>query len=118
MDRLADRLPGLLQLLPIADLARDAGVGAAADAQAHPGVRPDIPNPGRNGCGSLDRKRRWAQLDDKSLVPPPDRADAFTPLNSALSPSGGKHAVSGWCPDREERKHHRAENASIPLRAE
>src|SRR5439155_13087300 len=79
VDRLADRLPRVFELDWVVDLSRDPRIVPAADSQLHVRVGAQVPDPGRDGVGTLDRERWRAKLDEEHLLSPSDCPDAFAP---------------------------------------
>src|SRR5580704_17961659 len=77
VDRLAQRLPRLLQLCRLLALPGDARERPAADPQAHARVRPDVPQPPCGGRRAGHRQRGGPQLDEVRPVATADHADAL-----------------------------------------
>src|SRR5437764_13306112 len=74
VDRLADRYSGLLQFSRLLQLSSHSPEGPPTDPELHVWVRPDVPDPGRDG-GRVRPRDRWRpELNELRLARLPDHA--------------------------------------------
>src|SRR5437588_7508003 len=108
-DRLADRCPGLRQLSRFPQLSSHSPDRPPTDPKLHGGVRPDVPDPGRDGGWVGPRDLRRPELDEVCLVPLSDDADDLPSRLAGLATDRREHAVSGRRPDHGEGEHRGAQ---------
>lgn len=116
IDRLADSVPGIVELRTIGDLSRESIEPTRRHPQPDPWVPTDVPYPACDEIRARHRQRGWQKGDQVGTVTALDHPNALSPLFAGLASNRRQYCKSRRGSHEEARQHQGTEDCPIPSR--
>ncbi|ABG91991.1 hypothetical protein RHA1_ro00155 [Rhodococcus jostii RHA1] len=113
-DRLAQRVPGIVELRAIGDLSRESIEPTCRQPKSNPWVPTDVPHPAGDEIRARHRQRGWQKRDEVGTVTALDHPHTLSSLFARLASSRRQYCKSRRRAHEEAGQHQGTEDCPVP----